>query len=535
MTIEEIKSLKESEDKVEFKEALHQYNYNNSRRSVIGYIVALANEGGGKMIFGIKENKSGPHTVTGSAAWQGQEGKLVEDVYRDKQIRVETEVLWEGANRILIIHIPSRPVGKTLKFEDVPLMRVGEDLLPMSDEQLFKILQEQEPDFSAKICEGLQLDDLDNVAIEKMKGKYADKQRNPSFKNKSTEQVLKDLRLSERGKLTYAALILLGKKKSIMQYLPQARIVWEFRFNEGQINHDFREAVLNAIAHRDYTITSEVVIRQYPKKIWINNPGGFPKGVTIDNLLTVSSTPRSRLMAEIMEKTGLVERSGQGVDKIFSFTLSEGKPAPSYQDSDMFQVSLKLSGFLEDKAFHLFIKEVQTSRGKDNPLDVGQIIALQKIKAGFFTNMQPELLTRLQRDGLIVKEGGHSLRYSLPDFYNKLADRERNIGSRYTIPEIQQFLLAIQGRIISIGELEKVLQGALNRNQIKYLSGKLYEDGIIASEGVRKGTKYKLSFEFEPLFGDTLIDRVIYKLQKMYAKEISHPSNGYSARMVDSP
>jgi hypothetical protein len=196
---------------------------------------------------------------------------------------------------------------------------------------------------------------------------------------------------------------------------------------------------------------------------------------------------------------------------------------------------LKLSGFLEDKAFHLFIKEVQTSRGKDNPLDVGQIMALQKIKAGFFSNMQPELLTRLQRDGLIVKEGGHSLRYSLPDFYNKLADRERNIGTRYTIPEIQQFLLAIQGRIISIGELENLLQGALNRNQIKYLSRKLYEDGIIASEGVRKGTKYKLSFEFELLFGDTLIDRVIYKLQKMYAKEIGHPSKGHSVRPVDSP
>lgn len=81
-----------------------------------------------------------------------------------------------------------------------------------------------------------------------------------------------------------------------------------YDFNETVI----REAVLNAIAHRDYTITSEVVIRQYPHKITINNPGGFPKGVTIENILTVSSTPRSRLLTDILEKTGLVERSGQG-------------------------------------------------------------------------------------------------------------------------------------------------------------------------------------------------------------------------------
>lgn len=90
-----------------------------------------------------------------------------------------------------------------------------------------------------------------------------------------------------------------------------------YDFNEEVI----REAVLNAIAHRDYTITSEVVIKQYPNKITIANPGGFPKGVTIENILTVSSTPRSRLMTEILEKTGLVERSGQGVDKIFSITF----------------------------------------------------------------------------------------------------------------------------------------------------------------------------------------------------------------------
>ncbi|HWK04292.1 MAG TPA: RNA-binding domain-containing protein [Puia sp.] len=243
MTIEEIKTLKESEDKVEFKEALYQYNYNNGRRSIIGYIVALANEGGGRLILGIKESKSGTHIVTGSAAWQGQEGKLAEDIYRDKQIRVEIEILWESSNRILIIHIPSRPVGKTLKLEDVPLMRVGEELHPMSDEQLFNILQEQEPDFSAKICEGLQVGDLDKGAIERMKEKYAIKQRNPSFNNKNTDQVLKDLRLTNRGKLTYAALILLGKKKAIIHYLPQARIIWEFRFNEGQINHDFREDI----------------------------------------------------------------------------------------------------------------------------------------------------------------------------------------------------------------------------------------------------------------------------------------------------
>ena len=57
--------------------------------------------------------------------------------------------------------------------------------------------------------------------------------------------------------------------------------------------------------------------KQYPDSITITNAGGFPSGVDMNNILTVNSVPRSKLMSEILQKTGLVERSGQGVDKMF--------------------------------------------------------------------------------------------------------------------------------------------------------------------------------------------------------------------------
>ena len=78
-------------------------------------------------------------------------------------------------------------------------------------------------------------------------------------------------------------------------------------FNKGAI----REAILNACCHRSMLIQSDVVIKQYP------DAGGFPSGVDMNNILTVNSVPRSKLMSEILQKTGLVERSGQGVDKMF--------------------------------------------------------------------------------------------------------------------------------------------------------------------------------------------------------------------------
>jgi ATP-dependent DNA helicase RecG len=564
MTIAQLKQLKESEDKVEFKEAHRNYPFNGGshreqaerRKCFLGYIVALANEGGGMLVLGMGDKI--PHAVVGTDFALNKIGALEDETYDRLLIRVHIEELLEDNLRVLVVQIPSRPVGRLMKFEGVALMRTGDSLRNMSDEEMFGILSEQEPDFSAKICPGLSLADLDELAVTKMKDAYARKKENPSFQTLATEQVLSDLKLLNSGRLNYAALLLVGKTEVIDRLLPQAKTIWEFRFTTPQIHSDFREviydplfigidkiwalingkngnipvqseayiftvpsfneavireAVLNAIAHRDYTIGSEVVIKQYPKRAIINNPGGFPKGVNLDNLVTVSSTPRSRLMAEVLEKTGLVERSGQGIDKIFSLTLSEGKPQPDYQDSDPYQVTLRLDGAVTDKAFHIYINQTQSSRDENNKLGVEEIIALYKVKQGLFAQVKASTIERLERENLISKSSGSSNRYALSDSYSALAAREQRIGSRYLVAEVVQFLVAIQGNTLKIGQLEETLVGALNRNQIKYLITKLFEDGIIITEGVGRGTRYKLKTPFDVLRGDPLVNEVLDSLR----------------------
>ena len=59
-------------------------------------------------------------------------------------------------------------------------MRVGEELIPMSNEVMLSILQEQDPDFSSTISEELTIEDLDKEAIRILKQKYATKQKNPA-------------------------------------------------------------------------------------------------------------------------------------------------------------------------------------------------------------------------------------------------------------------------------------------------------------------------------------------------------------------
>src|SRR5690606_38315870 len=125
MTIQQLIKLKESEDKIEFKEAKTQYDYNNGRKSVLGYVCALANEGGGILAFGIKETK--PYTLVNSQAYTGRIGQLEQNIYRDKGIRVKVSELFDEVNnRVVIFEIPSRPIGKMLYYEDVALMRVGD-------------------------------------------------------------------------------------------------------------------------------------------------------------------------------------------------------------------------------------------------------------------------------------------------------------------------------------------------------------------------------------------------------------------------
>lgn len=568
MTIAALKQLKESEDKVEFKEAKHNYPFaggshtaqEDRRKCFLGYVVALANEGGGKLVLGMADKA--PHSVVGSDFANKKMGALEDETYARLGVRVRMEELLENALRIVLVNVPSRPVGKMLKFEGVPLMRVGDSLRNMSDEEMFAILSEQEPDFSAIKCDGINLTDLDEDAIKRMKESYARKQKNMGFLQLSTEQVLTDLKLLDNGRLNYAALILLGKKEVMQNKLPQSKTIWEFRNSEAQIHFDnreqideplfiaidsiwklinqptlnrkypiqseayifdlydfneavIREAVLNAVAHRDYSITSEVVIKQYPSQIIIINPGGFPKGVTIQNILTVSSTPRSRLMTEILEKTGLVERSGQGVDKIFSITLSEGKAEPDYQNSDLFQVSLTLRTEIIDKAFHVFISQYQNSE-KEPKLGVEQIITLCKIRNGIFQHLKSDIVSQLEKSGLIEKLSGHTNRYTLSEEYHILVNDSLRIGKKYVVKEVQKLLIALQGNTLKVGGLEQMLKEALSRNQIKYLLQKLMEDEILKVEGKIKGARYSIEEKYADLRGDVLISEVTAQLRSRY-------------------
>ena len=484
-TIQQLQQMRESEDRVEFKageggnisyDGRGKTNPKDRRRCILGYVIALCNEGGGRLVIGMHDNY--PHRVTGTRQAHNAIGQLESDIYRDTTIRPEIYELYDEENRrVLVIEVPSRPIGKVFKFEDVPLMRVGEELKPMSDAMYLKILQESEPDFSEKICEGLTLEDLDEEAIRVMKQGYAQRWNKPEFVSTPTLQVVRDFALMNKdGQLTNAALILLGKSEVIRKHLYCNRVTVEYRLYHSMIEYTarqefqeplvlmvdsvwnyinqpasnplqhyndgfrigdipafnrevVREAILNACCHRVMFIQSDVVVKQYPDQLVITNAGGFPVGVDVDNILTVNSMPRCKLITEVLQKAGFIEKSGQGVDKMFYHCLMDGKLLPDYSLTDDWQVCLRLPGEIKYPAFMLYARELQNARPANNKLNVFDLLALFRASQGDSQRHTDEVtLRKLINEGLLI---------SAQDGY-KLSDRYYEIAKNTAVDVIGQ-------------------------------------------------------------------------------------------------
>lgn len=544
--LRELSLLKESEDHIEFKEAKRNFDWDGGdhkdpkarRHCILGYVAALANEKGGRLVFGMKDDH--PHEVVGTSFEEGNLGALEDAIYKKMQIRVPITEEFEPSKdapdrkRVIIFNVPSRPIGKMLKYEGVPLMRTGESLREMSDAEIFKILSEQEPDFSAKTCEGLTLDDLDVEAISVMKLKYAEKNDNPGFEGISDEQALKDLDLLVDGKLSYAALILLGKPKAIKKYMPQNNVVIEYRNDPASIQYDdrleiqqplflaidniwayinqprlnpqvhisenayifdiklfnketIREAVLNAVAHRSMIVQNDVVIKLSPTELTITNAGGFPIGVDKSNVLTVNSTPRSKRLAEVLQKTGLVEKSGQGVDKMFTNCIMEAKPLPDFSATDNYQVSLTFRTEIRDVPFLVYIRQEQAKRPLHHKLNVFQLIAIYNVCFGDGLDVKESIINQLVKDGILVrsKSGKISMSKDYHAIYSEIFSA-RNINWIGALKACS----ANNNGVITRKSFMEFLPNWVSVDRVRYALMKLETLNALKREGVGKGTKY---------------------------------------------
>lgn len=400
---------------LEFKEAKNQF----SRNKIFNYCAALANECGGKLILGI-DNKG---KIVGTNAYEKTYTKLPQFLFEQLGLRVDVEEFIHLEGRLLIFHIPSYRPGQPIKANNIYWMRAGEALTAMDNDTLHQKLSEIEPDFSSEIVTGLKISDLDTNALRELKRRWAQKQQRPEYRTFTKEKALKALGLLSGKGLNYTALILLGKKDSLDEHLPTSEIIFEWRQQPHKITHDFRinwrkpllniydeiwktindrnlripfqegfiqreiiaftekpirEALINAVAHRDYKLASRsIVIKASPERFFIESPGGLLPGITIENILDQKAW-RNRTLSEALEKIGLAERAGQGIDDIFEITISEGKGKPDLSKTDNFSVRLIIPAKVQDSKFILFLEKVANE--KQITFSTEDLLELEKIR-----------------------------------------------------------------------------------------------------------------------------------------------------------
>ncbi|WP_018404436.1 ATP-binding protein [Marinobacter gelidimuriae] len=279
-------------------------------------------------------------------------------------------------------------------------------------------------DPSALPLENLAVEDLDpiqRIRIRNAIKKYGGDQSLLPLADEELDGALGlTVTVSGRRHPTVAGLLLLGNETQLRQHLPshevafqvlrgtdvlvnefyrkplletfeEVELLFRARVEEEEIqiglfrvpipNFDrraFREAFVNALVHRDYSALGAVHVRLDGDGLSISNPGGFVEGVNLDNLLVADPRSRNPLLADIIKRIGLAERTGRGIDRIFEGMLRYGRTAPDYSMSSAYTVAVRMSAADADAEFLRMIVQREEQTGTAMPID--SLIILSRLR-----------------------------------------------------------------------------------------------------------------------------------------------------------
>jgi ATP-dependent DNA helicase RecG len=531
-TIPELLTAPEGEY-FEFKEAKNSYDFDKA----VKYCSALSNCGGGKLVLGITDKR--PRKVVGSQAFLQPEvicRRLMDKLHIHISFSVYDE---HTVKRVLVFTVAGHPLGLPVQTDGVAWWREGDSLIEMPENVRRKIYDESGHDFSGDVCPGATVADLDMTAIETFRAKWMEKSGNNRLKNVSVEQLLTDCEAITNNGVTYAALALFGSHAALGKYLPQSEIVFEYRssdasgpaqqreefrlgffacydrvwelinlrndkqnYQEGLFIFDIftfnervvREALLNAVSHRNYQMSGSVFVRQYRDRLVIESPGGFPTGVTLDTILDRQS-PRNRRIAEIFALCGLVERSGQGMNLIYELSIKEAKSLPDFNGTDAHFVCITLNGLILDKRMLSLINKIGKERleslSTDDFLVIDALFHEKKLSDSLRSRMN-HLLTmgiieHSGRDKYVLARGVYEAS-GKSGVHTRLTGLDRDTNKELILTHIRR-----NGeKGTPLKELQQVLPSH-SRKQIQVLLSELRDGGRVKLEGKTNGAKWYTS------------------------------------------
>ena len=264
-----------------------------------------------------------------------------------------------------------------------------------------------------------------------------------------------------------------------------------------------KELVANALVHRDYSVNGQVRVAIEGSVLSVSSPGGFPDGITIDNLLTAPPKPRNRLIADAFKRAGLVERTGRGINRVYWNQLALGQPQPDYSRSTQAWVEARLRSGPADRELAAF---VAASARDGQPLDLRTLQVLHEVRAeSRITSARASelfqvdasegraVLNTLVERGLLESRGeGKGRTYHLTaELYREIGEASGYVRVRGFEPiQQEQMVLAYVARHGSIGRAEAAELCRIAPDQASRLLRRMAGDGTLEMAGSRRTARY---------------------------------------------
>jgi ATP-dependent DNA helicase RecG len=265
-----------------------------------------------------------------------------------------------------------------------------------------------------------------------------------------------------------------------------------------------RELIANALVHRDYSINGQVRVAIEGATLSVSSPGGFPEGITIDNLLTAPPQARNPLIADAFKRAGLVERTGRGVNRVYRTQLALGRPQPDYSRSTRSWVEARLPAGPADRELAAF---VAASARDGRLLDLQTLQVLHEVRsesritsarAGELLHVASDeartVLNGLVERGLLESRGeGKGRTYHLAaELYREIGESAAYVRARGFDPiQQEQMILTYVAQHGSISRAEAAELCRLAPNQASRLLRGMAGTGTLRMTGERRTARYE--------------------------------------------
>lgn len=535
-------------EKLECRPWTHHPGARDSQiREVREAVVCLANARGGTIILGVADKKR-----TRREALQGvgplDPNNLRRSIYdgTEPRILVEIEELIEPEARLLLIRVP-RGMPPHTTAEGVGKIRIGKECKPLTGSDLSRLLfAGGQRDLTAETLPGATEADLDPDQIKALQRTIEAEGANAALAALAPNELLQNLGLVRAGGVTLASVLLLGRSPALAQWAPQHEVVF-LRFKTQtryDVRHDLkgpllavldaiqrildahvrvasveaggfgelsvpdltwwaaREAVLNALVHRDYFLRQSVQIELHGNRLDVASPGGFLGGVTPENVLRHPPVRRNPLLAEVFQTVGLVNRAGLGVDRIYEELLRLGKGMPRYEADESF---VRLS--LPTKTHPAFARFVAEETRGGRKLDLDDLIVLRALtdrgSLDRWSAAEPlqlpeeeaaTKLVSLRERGYLASHGrGRGTAYRLARHFSDLlrgpgeTDREIPLDDEAVRLRVQA-VLGERGRLTN-AEVQRI--SGYSRREVVRLLRSLCEEGLMTLHGRGRAAHYR--------------------------------------------